>query len=78
MKEAAERHARELLQLNEMDNLGVRYLLAGWLYDQRRTEDLEKHLREHNAFSEDPFKHDVGFENDMPHVLPESYWNGRQ
>lgn len=77
-QEAAERHARELLVLNEMDNLGIRYLLAQWLYEQDRAGDLEKHLREHNAFSDDPCKHDVGFENDMPHVLPESYWEGRK
>lgn len=76
--QAAEEHAREVLRLNDMDNMGLRYTLAQWLYEQDRTEDLEKHLRKHHAFSRDDFKQDAGFEQEVPHVLPERYWRNRR
>lgn len=73
-KKAAEDNARALLSLNEHDTLGLRYELAQWLFEQGRLEELHAHLEKHNAFSEDPWTHDVGFENDLPHVLPTEYW----
>lgn len=67
-------HAREILRLNKMDNLGLRYTVAEWLYQLERFDELEKHLRKHHAFSKDWNLHDSGFKEKVPHVLPERYW----
>ena len=39
-------HAHALLRLNPNDNQGVRYILAHWLFQERRFEELEALLRE--------------------------------
>ena len=39
-------HAQSMLQLNPGDNQGVRYLLAHWLFRERRFEELEALLNE--------------------------------
>lgn len=75
-KEAAETHARALLELNRHDNLGIRYQLARWLHEQGRIGELEKHLRKHHAFGDDPSEYGAGFGYEAAHVLPDSYANG--
>ena len=72
--DAALEHAREVLRLNKMDNLGLRYTVADWLYRLKRFDELDKHLRKHHAFSKDWGLHDSGFKEKVPHVLPERYW----
>ena len=72
--DAALEHARGILRLNKMDNLGLRYTVAEWLYQLKRFDELEKHLRKHHAFSKDWSLHDSGFKGKVPHVLPERYW----
>ena len=73
-KEAAEKHARELIRMCRQDNLGLRYDLARWLHEQGRDKELHNHLRYHNAFSRDPHKHDSGFAREAPEAMPEKYW----
>lgn len=72
--DAALEHAREVMRLNKMDNLGLRYTVADWLYRLERFDELDKHLRKHHAFSKDWGLHDSGFKEKVPHVLPERYW----
>jgi tetratricopeptide (TPR) repeat protein len=40
-------HARDLLRLNPNDNQGVRYILAVWLMELARHDELERLLREY-------------------------------
>jgi len=40
-------HAQELLRLNPGDNQGVRYLLAAWLLEDGRPDELAAHLAAH-------------------------------
>lgn len=45
-------HSRELLQLNPNDNQGIRHLLAAWLLELDRPDELRRLL---DAYEDDPF-----------------------
>ena len=73
-KGTAEKHAREMLRVCRQDGFGLRYDLDRWLHEQGRQGELHNHLRYHNAFSRDPWKHDAGFADVVPEAKPERYW----